>query len=287
MRRTLAVVLVPLGVVLTAVPTSAGTIEAHVVDHILTVTGTASNEAISVMCRDGRVEVNGRRPGSIERCDELRRVLVFAGAGDDRVVLSDVRRSAFDRLAAVVVAGESGDDTIVGSEWGDRIQGGAGVDAMRGGRGADTLAPGSDDATVVGGDGVDRLALSGNGDWTILRGEVSSTGPSAQRVDLSTVEEISIVAGPGENDLDALGATVDLTVHARGGDDRLGGGNGDDLLDGGEGSDAIAGRDGDDRLAGNGGPDVLSGGAGDDQLLGGGGDDVCRTGPGADSFVSC
>jgi Ca2+-binding RTX toxin-like protein len=273
--------------VATAMPASAGTIDAHIVDHILTVTGTPARDAVVIRCRGGRVVVNGARPGSAERCSELRRIIVFAGDGPDRLVLSTVSRQAFDVLRSVYLAGEAGADTIIGSERGDHIDGGRGADSLRGGRGSDTLVPGRDDAAVFGGEGVDRVRATGNGDWSITQSAVSSTGPAAQAIRIASIERIAIVGGPGANTFEARHARADLTVSGRRGDDRIVGGRGRDRFDGGDGADVLSGREGDDVLVGGRGADVLSGGAGDDQLLGGGGHDSCRGGPGADSTVSC
>ena len=81
---------------------------------------------------------------------------------------------------------------------------------------------------------------------------------------------------------------------ARGGYDRVLGGEGDDRLDGGDGSDDLYGEEGGDileggqgfdRLFGGEGDDRLEGGAGDDVLVGGEGDDALTGGAGADTFV--
>ena len=81
---------------------------------------------------------------------------------------------------------------------------------------------------------------------------------------------------------------------AKGGYDRVLGGEGDDRLDGGDGSDDLYGEEGDDileggqgfdRLFGGEGDDRLDGGAGEDVLVGGEGDDALTGGAGADTFV--
>ena len=81
---------------------------------------------------------------------------------------------------------------------------------------------------------------------------------------------------------------------AKGGYDRVLGGEGDDRIDGGDGPDDLYGEEGDDILEGGGGfdrlfggegDDRLDGGAGDDLLVGGEGDDALTGGAGADTFV--
>ena len=84
------------------------------------------------------------------------------------------------------------------------------------------------------------------------------------------------------------------TVKAKGGYDRVFGGEGDDRLEGGndpddlygeEGDDSLLGGTGHDRLFGGEGDDRLDGGSGQDWLLGGEGDDRLTGGAGADTFV--
>ena len=81
---------------------------------------------------------------------------------------------------------------------------------------------------------------------------------------------------------------------ARGGHDRVFGGEGDDRIEGGkgfddlygeEGGDILEGGEGNDRLFGGEGDDGLDGGSGDDWLHGGEGDDVLKGGADADAFV--
>ena len=84
------------------------------------------------------------------------------------------------------------------------------------------------------------------------------------------------------------------TIMAKGGHDRVFGGEGDDRLEGGdepddlygeEGDDSLFGGEGGDRLFGGEGTDTLEGGAGEDWLVGGEGNDTLTGGAGADTFV--
>ena len=85
-----------------------------------------------------------------------------------------------------------------------------------------------------------------------------------------------------------------IVTMAKGGYDRIFGGEGDDRIDGGDDADDLYGEEGDDileggrgfdRLFGGEGDDRLDGGAGDDLLLGGEGDDEFTGGAGADTFI--
>jgi hypothetical protein len=135
--RRLFVLALFAGVWVVAVPPSwAGTIVANVADGILTVNGTTEGDDIAVRCESGRVTVNHDHPsGGPTACADLRRILVFAGEGPDRVSLVDVTPTAFDRLTATSVSGQLEDDALIGSEIGDDLIGGAGVDSLMGGGG--------------------------------------------------------------------------------------------------------------------------------------------------------
>lgn len=83
-------------------------------------------------------------------------------------------------------------------------------------------------------------------------------------------------------------AEVEMTRWtARGGDDKLYGGEGNDELRGGDGDNWLSGGPGDDTLYGDGAGDELYGGPGDDTLYGGAGDDQqLYGGPGDDELYS-
>ena len=91
-----------------------------------------------------------------------------------------------------------------------------------------------------------------------------------------------------------LDGSAGNTTMAKGGYDRVFGGEGDDRLEGGdddddlygeEGDDGLLGGEGHDRLFGGEGDDTLDGGTGDDLLVGGEGNDRLTGGAGADTFV--
>ena len=150
-----------------SIPSSwAGTIVSNVADGILTVTGTADADDLTVRCEGGVLTVNQSQPsGGPTRCGDLRRILVFAGAGFDRVSLAEVTTSAFDSLASTSVSGQEGEDRLVGSVIGDELLGSGGIDALLGGKGRDHLVPGPGGGEVMGGKGHDTLSDAGDGDW--------------------------------------------------------------------------------------------------------------------------
>ena len=271
-----------------AVPASrAGTIVANVADGILTVNGTTQGDDVTVRCESGRVTVNHHHPsGGPTGCADLRRILVFAGEGPDRVRLVDVTPMVFDRLTAISVSGQLGDDALIGSEIRDDLIGGGGVDSLMGGRGRDHLTPGPGGGEAIGGKGRDTVSLAGDGDWKI--NDARSRLVQADEITtLGSIELAAVWGGPGANLIFGDSFTGDLRLKGRGGGDLLQAGEGNDRILGGGGNDFVQAGSGDDEIEGGPGNDSLSGESGNDELSGGGGADSCRGGPGADSRVSC
>jgi Ca2+-binding RTX toxin-like protein len=265
----------------------AGTIVSNVADGILTVNGTTEGDDVTVRCERGQVTVNHDHPsGGPTACADLRRILVFAGEGPDRVSLGDVTLHAFDHLSATSVSGQAGDDALIGSEIGDDLVGGGGVDSLRGGRGRDHLTPGPGGGEAIGGKGRDTVSVAGDGDWKV--NDARARLVQADEVTtLASIEIAAVTGGTGANLISGGSFTGNLRLKGRGGGDLLQAGSGNDRILGGDGNDFVQAGAGDDELEGGVGDDSLSGESGNDELSGGRGDDTCRGGPGADSFVSC
>ena len=287
MRRAL-VPSIAVGIALVPIaPASAGGIAANVADHILTVTGTAADEGVTIGCDGGNVTVNQGAPdGGPEPCSSLRRILVFAEGGADRVSLGDVIPSTFDRLDDVTLSGGPGDDTLIGSGIGDVLQGGGGIDELRGGGGSDLLEPGQGPGALVGGKGHDTASVQGDSDWGVDDAAIARTTPDEQ-ITLGSVEAAVVVGGRGDNTILGASFSGSLFLSGLGGDDLIQSGPRHDEIAGGEGNDFLDAGAGNDVVEGDGGSDALRGGEGNDQLLGGPGDDTCNGGPGADSELSC
>lgn len=209
----------------------------------------------------------------------------------------------------------SGDDYIIGSSGGDRIDGGAGSDVLvgnggddilHGGAGADVLDGGQGDDRMFGGAGSDLYVGSAGQDL------IRDDGAAADDVDVARFEgsfrDYAIVrdGSTGEVTVTALDpvtgqpdeatstrmfgiehlsfddvtiATADVGTES---DDRQGLSYGDDVRLGNGGDDALSGGNGDDILIGGAGRDVLRGGADDDWLEGGEGRDVLHGDDGND-----
>ena len=92
--------------------------------------------------------------------DQVQRIEVHAGAGHDRVTISQlVTIDAWidGGPGDVLLWGGSGNDMILGGAGNDRIWGGAGNDTLDGGPGDDRIWGGPGDDVLIGGLGVNRL----------------------------------------------------------------------------------------------------------------------------------
>jgi Ca2+-binding RTX toxin-like protein len=286
MRRA-SVILAVLGMVLLPAARASADVRAEFALGILTVSGDGQANEILVECVNGNVRVNDTAPtGGRVRCGNVTSLLVRAGDGPDRIDLTDVRRSAFDVLLEIGVFGEAGNDTLVGSDLADQLDGGGGVDVLRGGAGMDGLLPGGGGGELVGGEGRDRAAFFGDGEWLVNEQRVAHVGPSEETT-LRGVEIVTIAGGDGADVVTGAAFSGVLVLRGGRGADELTSGAGRDHLLGGPGNDVLVGGDGNDLLEGEQGRDELRGGDGNDQLLGGAGQDTCIGGDGADSQLSC
>ena len=185
---------------------------------------------------------------------EVEGVELTGGASDNSI-------DATTAVVPVTLVGEGGDDTLRGGDGDDVLEGLAGDDLLHGGA------------------GVDRALGEGDVDWTLSDVALDGDGTDS----LVSIEAVVVIAGNGDNLLDATGFSGDVTLVGGRGNDTLRGGSGNDSLDGGAGDDRIAGHDGADRANGGSGDDVLLGLAGNDTLLGGSGADSILGGDGDDT----
>lgn len=159
------------------------------------------------------------------------------------------------------LSGEAGDDTIDASKFTRSevlfLAGEAGNDSLIGGPGADDLNGGPGNDTLDGGGGKDEAFV--NGDTEGLPGPnltATDTSITGQGNDvLRNIEVVFLTGDDNANIIDASACTISVILEGRGGNDSLIGGTGSDLL---------RGEDGDDTLKGGLGFDLLDGGAGTD-----------------------
>jgi Ca2+-binding RTX toxin-like protein len=155
-----------------------------------------------------------------------------------------------------VLNGGSGDDVLIGGEGGDTLFGGAnsdfldaqgGNDRLVGGGGNDTLHGGNGNDTIIGGSGTDVITESGDFSYVLTDSQLVGRGTDT----FSQIEQANLIAGSGNNVLNAIDASISVTLSGSGGADMLMGGNQNDVLVGGSGADTITGNAGSDRFAYN------------------------------------
>jgi Ca2+-binding RTX toxin-like protein len=178
------------------------------------------------------------------------------------------RGTAFnDRIAGDggdnALLGNAGADTIMGGGGNDFINGDTGVDRVSGDAGDDTILLLGDHEAVDGGAGVDAVNYGGAAQTVVIN---LATG-----VGTDTLSGVEIATGsfrPGDHITGSAGA-----------DSLFGGGDGPDTVLGGAGSDFIGGTgylrgdEGNDQIQGGGRFDDINGNMGDDIAYGHGGDD--------------
>jgi Ca2+-binding RTX toxin-like protein len=171
-----------------AAPTheAGGTLYQHSAHHfeqaelkhgVLSVEGTDASEAIALRLEAGRpdtLQVDLADDGSADfsfKIKHVARIVVNAGAGDDRVRI-DERNGAFtDSIPATLdggagndtLAGGTGIETLLGGDGNDSIDGNGGNDQAQLGAGDDTFVwdPGDGSDTVEGQDGTDTMLFNG------------------------------------------------------------------------------------------------------------------------------
>lgn len=192
-------------------------------------------------------------------------------SGDDSL-------SAATSAVGMVLSGDGGDDTLIGSALNDTLLGGSDADSLVGGDGNDNMLGGAGFDTFDGGDGNDAFFIGDTGDFVVDGGDGfdkavinEAAGLSISIGNWESVERINGFSGSDE--IDGTGSTENLTIDAREGLDTLIGGFGNDTFYGGTMGDLIDGGFGDDALIGGNGFDSLTGGLGNDFLLGGNGFD--------------
>lgn len=173
--------------------------------------------------------------------------------------------------------GHEGNDTLLGSTFGDKLKGAQGNDTIHGNGGDDEIM----DITWVGN------APDFNGLFSFNRdsaeGRLSISNFASRDIEISAQTQGQFLFHGG-NDQFFGEAGRDIILGLEG-NDRLDGGTESDFLLGGTGNDTLIGGDGDDVLGGDMGNDYLLGGTGIDLLNGGGGDDKLEAGIEGDTVI--
>ena len=116
--------------------------------------------------------------------------------------------------------------------------------------------------------------------------EVFINGALADTRPLASVQRVFFNGSGDDDNMDASGLDLPVTMMGRGGNDKLTGGRGDDSLDGGAGDDKLVGGHGRDILLGGTGNDKLESGQGADLLIGGHGGDQLDAGGDDDLLIA-
>jgi Ca2+-binding RTX toxin-like protein len=212
----------------------------------LTVEGTEANDRIALRLRAGAagtLQVDVGDDGSAEFSFDRERVTsiaVDAGAGNDLVRIDD-GNGAFTNSIPTTIAGDDGNDFLLGGAGAERLTGGAGIDSIDGngandvglmGAGDDVFIwdPGDGSDTVEGEDGTDTMLfngaggdeqvdLSANGNRLVFvrnPGRVTMDTAGVERVDFSAFGGVDLVK---VNDLlgtDVSAVNLDLGLDGSG-----------------------------------------------------------------------
>jgi Ca2+-binding RTX toxin-like protein len=154
---------------------ATATVKASVRKGVLTVTGTANADVVSVRLRQGdpsTLEVDLGADGTADYAFDrsLFASVTVAGSGGADRLTADSSNGVFTDTEATTLDGGDGGDTLIGTFASERLLGGAGDDLLGGGVGSDVLAggdgadtitwePGGGSDTVDAGAGTDRLQL--------------------------------------------------------------------------------------------------------------------------------
>ncbi len=223
----------------------------------------------------------------------------IVGFGKDQFVsiecfdlTGDAHDNLFDAsqytLGSVILHGNGGNDTLLGGSRNDTIDGGIGNDLVTGNDGSDQ---------IDGGLGTDLLRQASAQNQTVSNTQYQGLGTDS----LASIEQMQLSAtGRVGVKLDALAASISVTLsggdggdtltggsgsnvlNGNAGNDKLTGGKTSDILNGGVGNDSLEGNAGTDQLNGQSGNDTLRGNAGDDRMFGEAGNDKLFGGDGQD-----
>ena len=142
------------------------------------------------------------------------------------------------------ISANPGADTVLGGAGNDSIEAGAGADTVDGGGNNDTIdgdggfTPESDNDTLVGGTGTDRLiGIRSAGATTFVLTTTQLTGEGADSV--SGFETASLSTGTGADSIDANSFAGQTTIATGDAADTIRGSGGSDSLVAGTGSDRL------------------------------------------------
>lgn len=182
--------------------------------------------------------------------------------------------------------GHEGNDTLLGSDFDDKLKGAQGNDTIRGNGGDDQIM----DLTWIGFepdfDGLFNL----NRELASSRLTISNFASGNIEIGAQVLGQALFHGGSdkfygGDGDDYLLGLEGNDRLEGGAGLDVLLGGSGNDTMIGGDGDDIFGGDRGNDYMLGGAGADLMNGGAGDDRLEGGANGDILIGGEGEDTAI--
>ena len=241
-----------------------------------------SGYALNALYVDGN---NGNDKIDVSNASVASNAILIGGAGNDTILGSDYGNIIYGDYTladdpeqvlgdADTIYGGTGADTIYGGAGADEIYGGAGNDYLSGDDGNDTISGGDGADTIYGGAGVDKI-FGGAGNDSIY-------GDAGDDYLLGDDGNDAISGGDGTDKI--YGGVGADSIYGGAGNDSIYGDEGDDYLSGDDGNDSIFGGDGADKIYGGAGADSIYGGAGNDSVYGGDDADTIYGGTGADSI---
>jgi Ca2+-binding RTX toxin-like protein len=219
----------------------------------VTVTGSDGADTITVTREGDVVRVRVEPDGSDQTfpADQVRRVTISSGDGDDAITFDD------SFALPTRILGRGGNDTITGGAGSDTILGGAGDDVIDGGLGADFIA---------GDEGNDTLTYASRTQpLVVVMDGIANDGEAGEGDNVDGTID-TIFGGAAADRIDAQTQSGGKAIYGNDGNDTLTGGDGDDRLNGGLGDNHLRGAAGDDDLVGRYGRDVFHGDAGIDTV---------------------
>ncbi len=195
-------------------------------DGIDTVRETADND---FGIENGKLYIidNTTNNRSIDQLINIERISLTGGESNNRI-------SAYQSYFIANLAGEGGDDTLIGGYGNDTLSGGEGID------------------TIDGGEGIDTLRETADADFRVRRDRLESFDSNTRKMlgidEFQNIERISLTGGESDNNLEVIDFDGNVNFSGFGGNDRLIGGTGNDTLSGGKGNDTIYGGEGIDSL---------------------------------------
>jgi Ca2+-binding RTX toxin-like protein len=264
----------------------------HLVDGVLTVTGTTGDDRIEIFGQPSEsatafVRMNGEIVAQFQ-LNEFDRIRVDALGGNDYVNLRGNRvQTEIVMSEAAHLEGAAGNDTLIGGSGNDTIVGGNGKDLLLGGDGDDAIGGGTRRDSIKGEAGDDILG-GGDGNDVFSGGEGADHlfgGRGVDAVDYSDRGENLLIAlgsivlppdwpvqgdvakpypifdpnnlfGTGLLEADVIEPDVEHAI----------GGKGNDVLWGSARDNILYGHEGNDQVFGGLGNDELYGDIGDDRL---------------------